>query len=219
MTGQVPFVYLSTCGCVFSRAGLMAVASPKKSASDSPLSSSSTTSPTVDTAHDSNKSKDEVKDTKEEQKQLCPNCAAKFTSSAIVAINPSEDEELTLRFALDATRILEAASKKEKKDKLKSKKRKAEAVTSDRNETASTAVPEDDKAAKKAKVTHAPAPTMSAASRALAAGLAMEEAKRKTNMSDAVKSLYQKDGARKQTWATMGTFTRVGMLLNCARLR
>ena len=48
------------------------------------------------------------------------------------------------------------------------------------------------------------------ASRAVQSSLAMEEAKRKAGMSDAVKSLYgDKNKKSNQTWATMGTFTRV----------
>ena len=52
---------------------------------------------------------------------------------------------------------------------------------------------------------------ISSAARAIATGLAEEESKRKANMSDAVKSLYtSKDGPkRKETFMTMGTFTRV----------
>lgn len=54
-------------------------------------------------------------------------------------------------------------------------------------------------------------PTISTASRALTSSLAAEEAKRKANMSDAVKSLYRGKGdpPRKETFTTMGTFTRV----------
>jgi hypothetical protein len=53
-------------------------------------------------------------------------------------------------------------------------------------------------------------PSISAASRAVVSSLAVEEAKRKAGMSDAVKSLYSKEGEkRKETFMTMGTFTRV----------
>lgn len=58
-------------------------------------------------------------------------------------------------------------------------------------------------------------PSIAAASRAVVSGLAMEEAKRKAGMSDAVKSLYSsEDGPkRKETFMTMGTFTRVSTVL------
>jgi hypothetical protein len=53
-------------------------------------------------------------------------------------------------------------------------------------------------------------PSISAASHAVISSLAMEEAKRKGGMSDAVKSLCSKEGEkRKETFMTMGTFTRV----------
>ena len=57
--------------------------------------------------------------------------------------------------------------------------------------------------------------SISSATRAVAASLAEEETKRKANMSDAVKSLYtSKDGPkRKETFMTMGTFTRVRCIL------
>ena len=57
-------------------------------------------------------------------------------------------------------------------------------------------------------------PTISATSRALSSSLAAEEAKRKAGMSDAVKSLYRgkDDAPRKETFMTMGTFTRVSIL-------
>lgn len=56
---------------------------------------------------------------------------------------------------------------------------------------------------------------ISTATRAIAASLAEEETKRKANMSDAIKSLYApKDGSkRKETFMTMGTFTRVRCIL------
>lgn len=78
----------------------------------------------------------------------------------------------------------------------------------------------DEAASKKKKAStegHPPSPApglnpkISAASRSLAQSLAVEEAKRKAGMSDAVKSLYRdkNDAPRKETFMTMGTFTRV----------
>ena len=56
---------------------------------------------------------------------------------------------------------------------------------------------------------------ISRTTRAVAASLAEEETKRRANMSDVVKSLYtSKDGPkRKETFMTMGTFTRVSYIL------
>jgi hypothetical protein len=174
----VPFVYLAPCGCVFSRAGLAAVASPSKSKSDVA----------------------EVKEAREkdDEKHLCPQCGAKFAQADVRTINPAPEEEERLRLALAAA----AASKP-----VKAKKRKAD-KDADAPADASSKKTKTDADAPPAKK-DAPAPTIAGASRALAAGLAMEEAKRKTGMSAAVQSLYAKDGGRTQTWATMGTFTRV----------
>ena len=57
-------------------------------------------------------------------------------------------------------------------------------------------------------------PSISAASRAVVSEIAMEEAKRKSTMTDTVKSLYGEGvPKRKETFMTMSTFTRVSMLL------
>jgi len=85
--------------------------------------------------------------------------------------------------------------------KVKGKKRKA---NSDRVD--------DEKAPVKKKVL-SPVPitnpSLAAANRAVASSLAQEEAKRKSTMTDAIKSLYgPKDGKQKETFMTMGTFTR-----------
>ena len=46
----------------------------------------------------------------------------------------------------------------------------------------------------------------------MASSLAMEEAKRKANMSEAVRSLYEsKNKGVKETFMTRGTFTRVSL--------
>ena len=169
MTGVVPFVYLSTCGCVFSQAGLKAVS----------------------TGTPGGKDKDQDQD-KEGGAQLdvCPQCARKFDRLEDVRmLNPGTEEEERMRGTMERRRASAP---------VKSKKRKevegAEGVQPGK---------------KKKGGSGSPAP--SAANRAVASSLAMEEAKRKAQMSDAVKSLYRpKDGkARKETFMTMGTFTRV----------
>jgi hypothetical protein len=136
----------------------------------------------------------------ERQLELCPQCAAKYDRAAdLVTINPTADEEERMRAAMDARRAAAAAAADAGK---KSKKRKA-------------AKDEEAAPAKKAKP---PAPSMNrsvaAASRAVTSSLALEEAKRKAGMSEAVKELYgSKDGPkRKETFMTMGTFTRVRWL-------
>jgi len=51
--------------------------------------------------------------------------------------------------------------------------------------------------------------SIATASNSLRSTLALEEAKRKAGMTDAVRALYTgKDTGRKETFMTMGTFTR-----------
>ncbi|KAJ6500340.1 DUF602-domain-containing protein [Mycena sanguinolenta] len=123
----------------------------------------------------------------EAEKDTCPQCAAKYSHSAdCVPLNPTLEEEERLRFALEAQRLLEPVKK--------SKKRKAAAVDL------------VEPPAKKAPIA---APSIATASNSLRSTLAMEEAKRKAGMSEAVKALYSaKDTGRKETFMTMGTFTR-----------
>ncbi|KAF8588520.1 DUF602-domain-containing protein [Ramaria rubella] len=187
MIGTHPFVYLSTCGCVFSQAGLRAVSS-----------SSGSTPPAED-----------VKNVKEqEQKDVCPQCATKFTRSTdVVLLNPGLEEEIQMRDNMEAHRAAQVSSKPKK-----AKKRKVEdSLLSP--EPAAKRVALDSSA--KPSRTSTPQPTpftnnATATSRTVANALAMEEQKRKTGMSAAVKSLYtSKDGVqKKETFMTRGTFTR-----------
>ncbi|KAG1789336.1 Rtf2 RING-finger-domain-containing protein [Suillus variegatus] len=165
MNGGQPFVYILTCGCVFSQSGLRTV-----------LGSSPSNGNTA----------------ADEQLEVCPQCATKFSrSSDIFTINPPLEEEERMYAAMELRRSLEPVKK--------SKKRKAgaDAVA-------------DEVAGHVFSGTRFE-PKISAASRSLAQSLAVEEAKRKAGMSDAVKSLYRdkNDAPRKETFMTMGTFTRV----------
>jgi len=180
MTGVVPFVYLNTCGCVFSQAGLKAV---------------STGTPTSEKGKDKDQDQDkEDKDRVEEggaQLDVCPQCARKFDRLEDVRVlNPGPEEEERMRGTMERRRASAP---------VKSKKRKgvegAEGVPPGKKKKGGSG-------------TASPAP--SGANRAVTSSLAMEEAKRKAQMSDAVKSLYRpKDGkVRKETFMTMGTFTR-----------
>jgi len=169
MNGVQPFVYISTCGCVFSQAGLKTVIN----ASSSPKE----------------KDKDDSGD-EEQELELCPQCATKFSRKTdVLMLNPSVDEEERMRERMELQRLKEPTKK--------SKKRK-------------NATPADDSEAPPSKkVVPSTNPSISAASRAVVSSLAMEESKRKANMSDAVKSLYG-DGkpAKNETFMTRGTFTR-----------
>ncbi|KAH9075538.1 DUF602-domain-containing protein [Lactarius deliciosus] len=193
MTGVVPFVYLSTCGCVFSQAGLKAV---------------STGTPPSEKGKDKDKDQDKDNDrpgSGEEggaQLDVCPQCATKFDRSEDVRVlNPGAEEEERMRGTMERRRASAPAN-----NRGKSKKRKDAGVVPEGPE----AVQPPGKKKKSGSGTASPAPSMGAASRAVASSLAMEEAKRKAQMSDAVKSLYRpKDGkVRKETFMTMGTFTR-----------
>lgn len=183
MNGSQPFVYLKSCGCVFSQAGLKAVTkststTPPKSPGDVPPGSDSVT-----------------QDTDKPWLDLCPQCGAKYDRIAdIFQLNPSPEVEQEMRATMEVLRSLEPA-------KGKGKKRKA------------TAAGDGDRPAKKQSAAAVPTtnPSIAATSRAVTQQLATEEAKRKAAMSDAVKSLYHsKDGSKKkETFMTMGTFTRV----------
>ncbi|EDR04764.1 uncharacterized protein LACBIDRAFT_161370, partial [Laccaria bicolor S238N-H82] len=82
MNGVQPFVYLSTCGCVFSQAGL---------------------------------------------KTLCPQCGKKYSRTEdVVLLNPSQDEEDTMREAMERNRLLEPVKKSKSL-----KKRKNDSPTDD----------------------------------------------------------------------------------------
>lgn len=186
---MVPFVYLSTCGCVFSQAGLRAVSSP--------------TPPSEKGKEKATNGEEGAKSSSDGQLDVCPQCAVKYNRADDVRmLNPGSEEEERMRGVMERRRAA----------KGKGKKRKAVAVP-DGAET------EQPPGKKKSGSRSGSATPLTAASRAVASSLAMEEAKRKAHMSEAVKSLYKpKDGkARKETFMTMGTFTRVSVS-NCGRL-
>lgn len=171
MNGVHPFVYLRSCGDVFSQAGLKTVAA----GSSSPMPK-------------------EGEEEAGQQLEVCPQCATKYDKSIdILLLNPSAEEEDRMFIAMTLLRASEPTKK--------SKKRK--------NPPTDTDPPPTSKSQKTAAQPHTN-PNISAASRAVVSSLAMEEAKRKAGMSDAVKSLYGNGKpSRKETFMTMGTFTRV----------
>lgn len=185
MNGVQPFVYIRSCGCVFSQSGLRALGQnpPTREKSGSEESN-------VDSAD-------------KEELDVCPQCATKFSqTSDVMTVNPSEIEEERMRAAMELRHSREPV-------KLKTKKRKVGTDAIAGETTIS-------KKKKSSPAGHSPSPvpslnpTISAASRALVESLAAEEVKRKANMSDAVRSLYhgKNDPPRKETFTTMGTFTR-----------
>ncbi|KAF8310825.1 DUF602-domain-containing protein [Clavulina sp. PMI_390] len=192
MSGQTPFVYITTCGDVFSAAGLKTLStSDSSSSSSTPPSSEGEASPS--TARD-----------------ICPQCGEKFDKvNDVRPINPTGEQALKLRDAMLASRAAAKAAKA-------SKKRKAE-------DSAAASGADSSKAAKKGKKSKAddaegasalPAPSTNAAfagvNKKVAQELAEEEKRRKSSMSSAVASLYQKKDAKpaKETFLTMNTFTR-----------
>lgn len=145
---------------------------------------------------------------KESQLEICPQCSTKYDKREDVRLlNPDPETEALMRVAMEL--------RQEKSKSKKSKKRKVAETTDNRGASPAAAEGQNVKL-KKPKTTSAPNvnPTIAAASRAVASSLAMEEAKRRTNMSDAVKSLYEsKDKDKKETFMTRGTFTRVSCSL------
>lgn len=199
MNGVQPFVYIRTCGCVFSQSALRTLLGPN---------------PPLREASGAEESNGDPADKGE--LDVCPQCATKFSqSSDLMTINPSEDEEQRMRATMELRRSREPVKSKTKKRKVGT-----ETVV----EEAEAAVSKKKKSSPADSASPVPSlnPTISAASRALTNSLAAEEAKRKANMSDAVKSLYRgkNDPPRKETFTTMGTFTRVSgqHLWSCERL-
>lgn len=192
---MVPFVYLSTCGCVFSQAGLKAV--------------SSRTPPSEKWKEKAANGEEGVQELPSDgQLDVCPQCAVKYNRAEDVrTLNPGAEEEERMQSAMERRRAVAG--------KGRGKKRKAGGAVLDGTEGGQP--PGKKKSGSRSgSATPLAGPTIvGAGNRAVVSGLAMEEAKRKAHMSDAVKSLYKpKDGkARKETFMTMGTFTRVSLCL------
>jgi len=182
MNGAQPFVYLQPCGCVFSQAGLKTVAG---SGSSSPKEG---------------EVEEEATGTGK-QLDVCPQCATKYDkSSDVLLLNPSPADEERMFIAMTLRRAAEPTKK--------SKKRKGGPSDSTSDPTAPPLKSKKPNINGNGGQPHTN-PSISAASRAVVSSLAMEEAKRKAGMSEAVKSLYTKEGEkRKETFMTMGTFTR-----------
>jgi hypothetical protein len=183
MNGTQPFLFIWTCGCVFSQAGFRTVI----------LSSSAT--PPSSGENDVTPPKDDMTSF-----ELCPQCSTKYKATDVLTLNPSPEEENEMRPKMEARRS--AASAKT------SKKRKAPV-----DETASTDTSQPSKKQSTKNGGPHMNPSVTAASRAVVESLAAGEAKRKERMSSAIKSLYEGDGSkRKETWMTR-TFNRVSSLI------
>ncbi|KXN82161.1 hypothetical protein AN958_02970 [Leucoagaricus sp. SymC.cos] len=125
---------------------------------------------------------------------LCPQCQKKYSRvEDVITLNPAPEEEEQLREVMHRRRLLDPPKK--------SKKRK-------------NAPSQDEPLKKKREMTAQPVINSTvASSKAVASALAMEEARRKATMSEALKTLYgEGKPKKKETFMTMGTFTRVGHL-------
>ncbi|KAJ8495999.1 hypothetical protein ONZ45_g12632 [Pleurotus djamor] len=124
---------------------------------------------------------------------LFPQCGKKYdAASDVLTINPSAEEEERMHAAMTAKRLAEPPKK--------SKKRKAKD---------DAGVEGDAPATKKKAAAPSTNPSVAAVSKAVVDSRAKEEAKRKSEMPEMVKSLYGKDlPKKKETFMTMGTFTR-----------
>lgn len=187
MNGALPFVYLSTCGCVFSSAGLRALSSP----AEAPSSSSS-----------------ESKDIPAQSKSMlqCPQCSNPYDRLLDVrTLNPGLAEEAVMREAMEARRAAKKAANKNKKRKAaEMQSGDPDSVVESEHKKAKT-VPTPSLAAPKTNA------SVAAVAKKVAESLAEEEMKRKGKMSDAVASLYRPKGGpanRTETFMTRGTFTR-----------
>lgn len=194
MNGAQPFVYIATCGCVMSQAGMKA------------MEGSAKLTPPSDEKHKGERKETENDGEKTVQFEVCPQCSTKYDKREDVRLlNPDVEMEAVMRATMELRRERAKAGKS-------SKKRKAAAVSEHGREGTLGDANGNGKTKKTKTAQPAPSlnPTISAASRAVVTSLAMEEAKRKANMSDAVKSLYEsKNDGVKETFMTRGTFTRV----------
>lgn len=150
------------------------------------------------------------KEGEEEHLEVCPQCATKFSrSSDVTTLNPGPEEAEKL---MERLLVKRAQDKKEKEAKKAAngngKKRKKDANADEGSKPAKKEKTSSGAGAAVVNIHPSVAPSV-------ATSLALEEAKRKANMSAAVKSLYsdgRKKDDRKETFMTRGTFTRVRVL-------
>ena len=121
--------------------------------------------------------------------ELCPQCRKKYSRTwDVVLLNPSQDQEATKRESMERKRIFEPVKKARS-----SRKRKNDSPTDDAEHPV------------KKRGAVGPSSKIYTASQAVVSGLATDEAKRKSEMSDSVKGLYGNGTKRKKTFMNMGT--------------
>ncbi|OJT12891.1 Protein RTF2 -like protein [Trametes pubescens] len=179
MNGVQPFVYLATCGCVFSQGGLKAV-----------CRSASSKTPPTEVPGDAGKGADseQAKDL-----DLCPQCGAKYDRAFDVRmLNPPVEVEEQMRAAMEARRAAEPV-----KTKGKGKKRKAAADAAAEPPVKKQAMPSTNPSI--AAASRGVAASLAEEEARRKAG--MSDAVKSLYTS--------KDGPKKkETFMTMGTFTR-----------
>ena len=135
--------------------------------------------------NDKGRAKVAIMDPSDADLELCLQCRK---TNDVVLLKLSQGEADAMREAMDRKRLLGPVKK------LKSsKKRKNDSSTDDVEHPT------------KKWAAVGPRTKISAASQAAVSGLAMEEAKRKSEMSDGAKSLYGNGRSGKDTFTTMGT--------------
>ena len=160
----------------------------------------------------------------------CLICGTKYDKDAdreTVTINPSQEEEESMRASLAARRRIEKAEKerkkREKKDAKDAKKRKADDTAAPvlasvvPNDTSATRVDDDDPKAKKSRLaSDKPRPTAPVPASKMAKLIAAEAERKAANQSAAVASIYgprdatgkQLLGQQAESWMTRGSWTR-----------
>ena len=95
MNGSQPFVFLWTCGCVFSQAGLRAVADSPPPREDLGVLEKEKSEKTKSPKSESEKNDSPVAEPpKTDELDLCPQCGAKYNRSEdVLTLNPSPKEE------------------------------------------------------------------------------------------------------------------------------
>lgn len=206
MNGSIPFVALSTCGCVFSLAALKAVVASSPAALPSPPNTSD---------EEKEKGKALATDIREVP---CPQCSKPFAPSSpakdhpylstLMPINPPQSEQHETLIALNAYR----ASKPSKK----MKKRKAEGEGEEGKKSAKKLEKEKENQAAVASTPTIAGSRGGALAKSVRDELKREEEKRKAGgMSAAVASLYAPKGGKEDTGFMTGrTFGRVSRFIS-----
>jgi hypothetical protein len=109
VNGHQPFVYISTCCCIFTQAGLKTVSTSSSSSRSSLLAS-----PNLDDPAEAEKTKSD------KQIPLCPQCATKYPSHEDVhLLNLISEEEELVCLVMERVWTLEPEKKEGKKRKIK----------------------------------------------------------------------------------------------------